>query len=152
MSAFRISTTVKAEPLAMYSLLKSVGKFPELIPQVKKAKVLFRLPQNHQVSEWEVEIEGTAFKWKEEDIYHDQGLSWSFRMLEGDCGSFEGQWLVTPSGSISQLTLDVSFDWGIPRLGRYTGPALERKAKKNLTRVVAILRKEARCGRLPIYG
>lgn len=125
--------------------MKGIEKFPQLMPQVRRVRVVSKLQQNCQVSEWEVEVEGTVFRWRQEDVYDDQQLSWSFCMLAGDCGTFKGQCLVrtTDSDSASKLTVDISFDWGIPQLGRHVGQVLEEKARRNLTRMIAVLRKEA---------
>ena len=152
MASLKISTKVKVEPSTLYGFLKNVGKFPEFMTQVKKLKVISMPLQNRQISEWEVEVEGTTFWWKEEDIYDDQELLWSFHMVEGDFERFQGRWLVKPAGSMSQLIADISFDWGIPRLGQFVGPILERKVKTNIFRMITALRKQATIWSLASYG
>ena len=152
MASLKISTKVKVAPSTLYGFLKNVGTFPEFMTQVKKLTVKSMPLQNHRISEWEVEVEGTTFWWKEEDIYDDQNLLWSFHMVEGDFERFQGRLLVKPAGSISQLIADISFDWGIPRLGQFVGPTLERKVKTNIFRMIAVLRKQATIWSLASYG
>jgi ribosome-associated toxin RatA of RatAB toxin-antitoxin module len=149
-SQVRISTLVSGEPLSVYRVVKDVERFPEFMPQIRKIKVLWRLPTNRQIAEWEVEIEGTAIQWKEEETYDDTQHTLAFRTIEGDYKA-EGRWIVEEvRPSQTRLTVEATFDWGLPRLGKHVAPVLERKAKEHLMRMVAALRRAVRTS--VIYG
>ncbi len=144
MDSVRISTLVKGDPQSVYGLLREPERFPDFMPQIKKASILWHLPPNRQISEWEVEIEGVVIHWKEEDTYDDEQHSIVFRVIEGDYRA-EGRWSIEKVRlSETRVTVEATFDWGLTNLDRYVGPVLERKAKKNLTRMVAALRKNMR--------
>src|SRR3990167_3211919 len=93
MSLLRISTWIGADAETVYGLLKKFEEFPKLMPQVQKAKVLWRLPPNRQVSEWAVEIEGAIIHLKQEDTFDDEHRTLTFRVIEGDYRA-EGCWKI----------------------------------------------------------
>lgn len=152
MDSVKISTTVKGDPQDVFNILRNLEQFPSFMPQVKRAVVLWRLPPNRQISEWEVEIDGATIRWKEEDAYDDQQRSIAFRVIEGDYRA-EGRWEVEKACfSGTKVTLEVTFDWGLQNLDKYVGPVLKKKAKKNLSKMVAALRRNMRTGKLTAHG
>ena len=153
MGVVRVSTLVNGRPLSVYKVLKKIERFPEFMPQIKKIKILRYLPPNRQISEWEVEIEGTIIRWKEEESYNDEHRTLSFRMIEGDFKAFEGRWITEEAqASKARVTVEAVFDWGLPNLGKHVAPVLEKKAKINFTRMVAALRRNMRTRGVPIHG
>src|SRR3989338_2363518 len=83
-SQVRVSTRVSGDQLSVYRVVKDVERFPEFMPQIRKIKVLWRLPTNRQIVEWEVEIEGMVIRWKEEETSDDTHHVLEFRTIEGD--------------------------------------------------------------------
>jgi len=146
MGSLRISTLLKGNAVANYSMLKEIERFREFMPQIRKIKVLWRLPPNRQISEWEVEVEGITIHWKQEDTFDDEHRTFTFRIIEGDYRA-EGSWKIDEvTTSRSKISIKARFDWGIPILGQQVGQALERKAKRNFMRMVAAFRKAQRDG------
>lgn len=146
-NSIRVSTTVNSSPKAAYKTLKDIEQLPKLMPQLKKARILWDLPPNRRISEWEVDIEGTRFRWKQEDNYNDKQLTLIFRVIEGDYRA-KGRWIISgESSNKAKITVEATFDWGISTLAAHVGPILEQKAKKNFIRMLAVLRKEAWAGR-----
>lgn len=125
----------------MFDILRNIEQFPKFMPQIRKVAVLWLLPPNRHISEWEVEIDGAIVHWKEEDTYDDQQRSIVFRVIEGDYRA-EGRWSIEKARfSGTRITVEATFDWGLTSLDKYIGPVLEKKAKKNLGKMVAALRK-----------
>jgi uncharacterized membrane protein len=145
-ASVRISTTVNGKSLDLYNILRDVERLPDFMSQIKKVTVLWQLPPNRQISEWEVDIEGTLFHWKQEDSYDVANRAYTFRVIEGDFCA-EGRWTLSDmQTSRTRVTVESTFNWDIPNLGRYVGPELERKAKKHLIRMVASLRERMKTG------
>ena len=138
----RYSSRIGSEPDAVYSLLRDLKIVKRAMSGTVKIEMA-RVSPTQQISEWGVQVEGLKLEWKQEDYFDDPARLWSFRMVEGACAYFEGRCAVKPLGSFCQVGIEIDFDWGIPRLGRYVGPALEAKVKKAIARFVAVLRKEA---------
>ena len=152
MNSVRISTVVKGEPQNVYGILREPERFPDFMPQIKKAVILWRLPPNRQISEWEVEIDGAVIRWKEEDTYDDEQHSIAFRVVEGDYRA-EGHWSIERvRPSETRVTVEATFDWGLTNLDKFVGPVLEKKAKKNLGKMVAALRRNMWIGRIAVRG
>lgn len=144
MSPIRVSTIVDGDMENVYAALKKVERFQEFMPPIRNVKVLWCLPPNRQISDWEVEVEGVIVHWKQEDTYDDERHSIFFRTLEGDNVS-TGRWTVEKSQpSRAKVTIEATYDWGIPKLGKHVGPALDRLAKAHLIKMVAALRKHLR--------
>lgn len=146
MSHIYISTKVMAKPDEVYALLKDSQRIRKLVPQLRRVEILTKYSRNRRVSEWEADVESTRFQWKQEDSFEDERLLWLFYMAEGDCASFQGKCTVIPLGQVCRISIEITFDWGIPYLGQYVGRVLEKKVKRNLIRMIAILRKEASLG------
>ncbi len=153
MGLIKIATIVRAEPLIVYNTLKELERLHEFMPQIRSVKILWKLPQNRQISQWEVAVEGITICWKQEDTYEDELFTLTFRVIEGDYKA-EGLWTAAKMSepSKSLVSLSVKFDWGIPNLAQYVGPVLERKAKKNFARMIAALRRNFWVGRPAIHG
>lgn len=146
MASVKISTIVNGKSSDLYNILRDLERLPYFMPQIKKITVLWQLPPNRQISEWEVDIEGTLFHWKQEDSYDVINHTYAFRVIEGDFFA-EGRWTLSDrKTSRTWVTVESTFDWDIPNLGRYVGPELERKAKKHLVRMVASLRERMKAG------
>lgn len=146
MSSIRISTLVKGSPENVFGILKETERLPEFMPQIRRVHILWRLPPHRQISEWEVEIEGTIIRWKEEDTYDDENCILAFRVIEGDYRA-EGRWIVEKvHASMARVMVEATFDWGLLNLSKYVGPVLEKKAKKNFRRMVAALRRNVGAG------
>jgi len=130
--AIKASVNVPLDAPTVYAFFKKVELFPKFVPRIKKVQVLWRIPPNRQITDWEVDIQGVSVMWKEEDTFDEVHHVLSFRMLEGDFASYAGSWNAEQHGLSTRLVVEARIDWGIPILGRFSGKALERKAAAHI--------------------
>lgn len=114
----------------VYELAKDMEAYPDFMPDVESVKVIEREP-HRTVTEWETSVDGTPILWTEEDRFDDENFVIDYQLIEGDLDKFEGQWRFVRSGSGTQVTLTVDYDFGIPELTNLIGPTLEQKVGEN---------------------
>lgn len=104
--------------------------YPQFMPDVENVTILER-EGNRAVSKWITNVEGTPILWTEEDLFNDEKLEISYRLIEGDLEKFEGTWRFLPEGKGTKVILGVDYDFGMPTLTELIGPTLELKIKEN---------------------
>lgn len=126
-----------------YDFVKNnVIRFPEFIADIKELRLIRKLPPDRIITDWTIDLGGAFVKWKEEDIYNDKDFSVSFCMLEGDFSKYEGKWQFEDIGDETKICISALFEWGIPNLGKYVGPVLEKKAKLSFKSMLLAIKKE----------
>ncbi|MFH1798787.1 MAG: SRPBCC family protein [Candidatus Omnitrophota bacterium] len=138
----KYSTIVRCDKKFGYEFIKNnFVRFPEFVSNIKKLKLLRELSSNKRIVEWMVNIDGANVHWKEENVFNDEDFSMFFNMIEGDFSKYEGKWLVENVLGVTKISISIMLDWGIPNLGKYVGPVLERKAKINTRSMLWAIRK-----------
>ncbi len=142
MRSVKESIEINAPADVVYDIAKNSEEFPNFMPDVKKVEILEE-KENGVISKWTVEIDGTSFIWKEEDIYDDDNLTITFKALEGDVDKFEGYWKIIPENSKSLVELFVAFDINMPGLAALILPTLERKLRENVRSMLQAVKEKA---------
>ncbi len=142
MRSVKESIEINAPADVVYDIAKNSEEFPKFMPDVKKVEILEE-KENGVISRWTVEIDGTSFIWKEEDIYDDDNLTITFKALEGDVDKFEGYWKIIPEDSKSLVELFVAFDINMPGLAALILPTLERKLRENVRSMLQAVKEKA---------
>jgi len=132
MPRIQVCVNIKKPKEEVYELIKKMEDFPSFMHNVRSLKVIKQLGDNRVVTAWETEIEGVLLCWKEEDCFDDANLEIRFSMLEGNYNGYYGRWRIETNQGGCKLTLEADFDWGIPILEKYVGPALVDKARHGL--------------------
>lgn len=134
---------VAAEPALVYELAKDQERFPQFMPDVDSVTIVERFP-DRVLARWKTLIEDAPIEWLEEDRFDDVALRIDYKLLEGDLDTFEGAWtfVATASGG-TLVTLDVTYDFGVPTLAELIGPTLQKKVRENAEMMLAALRVEA---------
>jgi ribosome-associated toxin RatA of RatAB toxin-antitoxin module len=133
---------VDAPARDVYELAKDQERFPDFMPDVDTVTVVER-HADRVLSRWKTLIEDAPIEWLEEDRFDDAATRIDYRLLEGDLDQFEGSWRFesTPDGTL--VTLDVTYDFGVPALAELIGPTLEKKVRENADMMLAALKREA---------
>jgi coenzyme Q-binding protein COQ10 len=140
-----VSIVVDAPARAVYELAKNQERFPEFMPDVESVKIVERTA-DRIVSRWKTLVEEAPIEWTEEDVFDDDDLSVSYKLLEGDLDKFEGTWRFKDGDGRTSVTLVVEYDFGVPTLAELIGPTLHKKVKENAEMMLAGLKKEAESG------
>ena len=126
-----VATIVVDAPAALvYELAKDQERFPQFMPDVESVTVVERHP-DRVLTRWKTLIEDAPIEWLEEDRFNDAELRIDYKLLEGDLDTFEGVWRFLPDPGGTLVSLDVTFDFGVPTLAELIGPTLEKKVREN---------------------
>ncbi|MBI2267713.1 MAG: SRPBCC family protein [Armatimonadetes bacterium] len=124
------SIFIQGTPEETYLLAKDMEKFPDYMQDVEKVSVIQK-EGNRTVTEWVTQVEGTPIIWTEEDLFDDNALKITYRLIEGDLDKFEGEWVFEAKDGGTQVRLGVEYDFGIPSLTELIGPTIEIKVREN---------------------
>jgi coenzyme Q-binding protein COQ10 len=136
------SIAIDAPAALIYELAKDQERFPQFMPDVESVTVVER-HDDRVLTRWKTLIEDAPIEWLEEDRFDDVALRIDYKLLEGDLDTFEGAWtfVADPAGTL--VTLDVTYDFGVPTLAELIGPTLEKKVRENAEMMLAALKVEA---------
>ncbi len=137
--------TIKAEPGRVYKFTCNMEDFPRYMRDVESVIVIER-SENHTITDWETNVEGTPIYWKEVDYFDDENLIISYKLIEGDLDKFEGQWKFRSVPEGTEVILGVDFDFGIPALEELIGPTLLIKVKENSLMMLEGMKEELEKG------
>jgi coenzyme Q-binding protein COQ10 len=136
------SVLIDAPPRDVYELAKEQERFPQFMPDVESVTVLERHP-DRVLTKWKTLVEEAPIEWIEEDRFDDAAVRITYKLLEGDLDTFEGDWTFDPDGAGTRVTLTVAYDFGVPTLAELIGPTLEKKVRENAEMMLAGLKAEA---------
>ena len=138
-----VATIVVDAPAALvYELAKDQERFPQFMPDVESVTVVER-HADRVLARWKTLIEDAPIEWLEEDRFDDAELRIVYKLLEGDLDTFEGEWRFLPDPGGTLVSLDVTYDFGVPTLAELIGPTLEKKVRENAAMMLAALKTEA---------
>lgn len=130
----------------VYRLIKNMEDFPDFMRDIKSLKVIKKHNSNQMITEWKIEIAGAPIEWREEDYFDNANFRINFNMLEGNYKEYRGYWLLQNSMLGSKLTIEASFDWGLPLLEKFIGKVLENRARGTLAAMLRAVKNKAENG------
>ena len=133
---------IEAPAQRVYELAKDQERFPQFMPDVESVTIVERAP-DRVVSRWKTLVEEAPIEWTEEDRFDDAALRIDYKLLEGDLDTFEGAWTFEHRDGVTNVTLGVEYDFGVPTLAELIGPTLEKKVRENSEMMLAALKREA---------
>lgn len=136
------SVRVAAQARHVYNLAKDQERFPQFMPDVESVTVVERFP-THIVTRWKTLVEDAPIEWTEEDRFNDDALRIDYNLIEGDLDRFDGAWTFEESDGVTEVTLTVDYDFGVPTLAELIGPTLHKKVLENSQMMLAALKREA---------
>lgn len=134
--------SVNAPARVVYELAKEQERFPEFMPDVESVTVVER-HSDRILTRWKTLVEEAPIEWIEEDRFDDTALRIDYALTEGDLDTFEGAWTFEERDGVTQVTLTVDYDFGVPTLAELIGPTLQKKVRENSEMMLAALKREA---------
>jgi coenzyme Q-binding protein COQ10 len=120
----------KCEREKIYPIIKNMEKYPEFMTDLISVEVLER-DKNTTVSKWVSNVDGRIIKWTEKDIFDDENMHIAYKQIDGDVKKFEGEWILTPVESGTEVKLTVDFEFGIPMISGLLNPIAKKKVRTN---------------------
>jgi Oligoketide cyclase/lipid transport protein len=125
-----VTLPVKAERRQIYPILKDMEKYPEFMADLVSVEVMER-KDNTTITKWVSNVDGRIIKWTELDTFDEANLHIHYKQIEGDLKKFEGDWILTPLDSGTEIKLTVDFEFGIPMIAGLLNPILKKKVRDN---------------------
>lgn len=125
-----VALDVSSDPNKIYPILKEMTKYPDFMPDLISVELLEQR-DNITITRWVSNVDGKIIKWTELDTFDDQNLHISYKQVEGDLRKFEGEWILTPSPTGTEIKLTVDFEFGVPMIAGLLNPILKKKVKDN---------------------
>lgn len=125
-----VALDVNSDPNKIYPILKEMTKYPDFMPDLISVELLER-QDNTTLTRWVSNVDGKIIKWTELDTFDDQNLHISYKQVEGDLRKFEGEWILTPNLTGTEIKLTVDFEFGVPMIAGLLNPILKKKVKDN---------------------
>lgn len=127
MPELKKSINLPHSPEKVFTFLANYSKFPSFIRGVKNISQVFD-NKVAQFSDWEILINNTPVRWRQEDRVDCHCKQISFQMIEGDFGDYRGEFKVNPASNGSVLQFEFMIDWNMHAAEDLVGNILDEKA------------------------
>ena len=142
----RKEITVNAPAAKVFAVARDIERFPEAMQDLKSVEVLER-DGGRVVSRWVSVAEVGPLKrevaWEEEEIWDEDALACSFKLLKGDMKSYGGSWSFTPEGDggdATRVVLDFDYEVELPMLGALVKKIIHAKMVDNCDSLLRALK------------
>lgn len=126
-----VSRVVAADAQTTFELLTHMDEFPRYMESVESVEVLSRA-EGRTETRWVCKLQGSTFRWVEEDIFLPEEGRITYRQTEGDLRRFEGEWRLEPTEKGTSVTLVVDFEFGIPMIASLLNPIAAVMLRRNV--------------------
>ena len=131
MPLVEVTEIVPAPAQRLWDAIGNVEAYPDLISHVRSLKLL-EVGPGYRITAWEVDCKGFIMRWTEREESDLERLRIDFRQIDGDLSVFEGFWQLRPLGTdVSEVTLSVRFEIGVPMLSEMLNPFAELAIRQN---------------------
>ena len=135
---------VEAPIDAVYAVAKDNESFPEYMGDVESLEVVER-EAGRVVSDWVgvVPTFGLRIRWRQEDVWDDDGRICAFRQLEGDYDLLEGRWSFTEQDGGTRFDSTLIYEYTVPGLGALVKKVIHNIVVKNMEGVLGAIKQRA---------
>jgi ribosome-associated toxin RatA of RatAB toxin-antitoxin module len=130
-----------SHPDAAYEAIARFEEYPKYVEEISSIKVwredsVSTLPDT-TYSDWEVIFRSGPLRWTEVDYHKPDERQIAFEQHTGDFEEFRGCWQVIATEFGSQVSFEVTFDFGIPSLAGVLEPIAERVLKESILKIMS---------------
>jgi ribosome-associated toxin RatA of RatAB toxin-antitoxin module len=135
---------VRAPADQLWQAILDVERYPDSMASVRWVRVVSSESEHSRRIAWSVSLKGSILEWEEDEQIDHQAMSVKFHQVSGDMEWLEGEWRLTARGpTLTQVTLRVSFEIGIPLLAEMLNPVAERSFHENCDEMLRGIEREA---------
>ena len=129
---------------AVYAVARDNQSFPEYMEDVESLEIVER-EGDRVVSDWVgvVPTFGLRIRWRQEDVWDDEGRTCSFRQLKGDYDLFEGRWSLTEQDGGTRFDSTLNYEYSVPGLGALVKKVIHNIVVKNMEGVLGSIKQRA---------
>ncbi|MGB7369911.1 type II toxin-antitoxin system RatA family toxin [Erythrobacter sp.] len=118
----------------VWNAIADFEMYPEYMPDIDAVEILSS-GGNEKTTFWAVRLDGAYFEWTERDTL-DFPNTISFDLIEGDVESLSGVWTIEEAEGGHLVSLEMSFDIGIPSLAATLDPIALKALEKNVANML----------------
>lgn len=131
-------------PVDVYQRLKDSEVYAKYAPEQVKSVLNEAVDEpNQAITHWEIYFRNGLLRWSERDYYDDENCTLRFEQLDGDFDVFEGDWVMSTTGSDAEpdvlLTFTATFDFGVPSLESIIEPVAIRVLRQAMSKIIGHL-------------
>jgi ribosome-associated toxin RatA of RatAB toxin-antitoxin module len=140
----RIERAVNATLEQVWRAVLDVERYPDSMESVRTVQITsVESPERRRIA-WSVSLRGSILEWEEDERIDHDAHSIDFQQLAGDMEWLEGAWRLIATGpSTTHISLEVSFEIGIPLLAEMLNPVAERSFHENCDEMIRGVEQEA---------
>ncbi|WP_242939531.1 type II toxin-antitoxin system RatA family toxin [Sulfobacillus thermosulfidooxidans] len=143
MPTVTITEVVPAPIEILYSILSDMAQFPRFMKNVESVTIVEQ-GENYTHSVWVIKLQGATFKWTERDEFYPDLWRITYRQIQGDLKTFEGYWQLKPVENGTEVTLETTFEFGMPMLASLLNPVAKLALRENAKAMVHAIAGEVR--------
>ncbi|GHJ16149.1 MULTISPECIES: type II toxin-antitoxin system RatA family toxin [unclassified Micromonospora] len=128
---------------AVWAKLKDIESYPTYMTVVRSVEIERELSDGRRISSWSVLLKGSVLEWREEEVVDEASRTLSFEQLDGDMDVFSGQWRVTAESGGTVITMEATFDIGIPLLAEMLNPVAEKALRDSCVQIASAVGAQA---------
>jgi ribosome-associated toxin RatA of RatAB toxin-antitoxin module len=141
MRTARLTVSSSSHPDAAYEAIARFEEYPKFVEDISSITVwrddsVSAFP-NTTYSDWEVIFRSGPLRWTEVDYHKPDERQIAFEQHTGDFEEFRGCWQVTAMEFGSQVSFEVTFDFGIPSLAGVLEPIADRVLKESILKIMS---------------
>lgn len=134
--------TIAAPLENVYAVLAHMEAFPQFMPDVESVEVLER-KNHHTITQWVAYIdEDTPISWRELDTFDQENRKIQFQLIDGDLEVFEGEWKLEEEKGKTKVSIELTYDFGMPAFEKIIGPILKKKVRDNCLMMLNSIKKK----------
>jgi ribosome-associated toxin RatA of RatAB toxin-antitoxin module len=141
MRTARLTVSSSSHPDAAYEAIARFEEYPKFVEDISSITVwrddsVSAFPDT-TYSDWEVMFRSGPLRWTEVDYHKPDERQIAFEQHTGDFEEFRGCWQVTATEFGSQVSFEVTFDFGIPSLAGVLEPIADRVLKESILKIMS---------------
>jgi ribosome-associated toxin RatA of RatAB toxin-antitoxin module len=139
-----IEREVRASAGRLWQTVLDVERYPESMASVRWVRITAVESERERQISWSVSLKGSILEWEEVERIDHQAMTVKFRQVSGDMERLEGEWSLSPRGEdLTLVSLQVSFEIGIPMLAEMLNPVAELSFHENCDEMLRGVEQEA---------
>lgn len=144
MPTVETSVWISAPLETVYAIAKDNESFPEFMKDVKSLAIVEK-DGNRIVSDWVGIVPQFMLKvrWRQEDVWDDEGHVCTFKQLSGDYDSLDGSWSFKEEDGGTRFDSVVDYEYNIPTLGPLVKKVIYGIVVRNMDNVLNAIKARA---------
>lgn len=132
MSAVELEVEVRAPIESVWSVVVDIERYPNSMANVRSVDIIAVEGTSVRKSSWSVTLKNSLLRWTQVEQIDSDRFVLAFRQVGGDLEHLEGSCrLEKRDANVTLVRLHMTFEIGIPVLGRILNPVAQRALRES---------------------